>query len=76
MSDYGMIVQTLTIKPDMEDASSDEVSKEMSVGLGQLLHKVTTGLKNLPNTKDAELLSHNITRVGSHLIVSFLFRHS
>jgi hypothetical protein len=74
--EYGMMVQTLTIKPDMEDTSEDDVSKAMTNGLGQVLHKVSTGLKNLPNAKDPEIISHNLTRVGNHLIVSFLFRHS
>jgi hypothetical protein len=75
MTEYGIIVQTVEIKPDMQDATADEISQSMVVGLNQILQKASKGLSNLPNGKKGEIVSHSLTRIGRHLVLSILFRN-
>jgi hypothetical protein len=72
--EYGFIVQTIDIKPGMEDATADELSQSMAIGLNKVLQSASQGLNNLPNGGHGEILSHTLTRIGGHLVVSFLFR--
>ena len=37
--EYGFMVQTIDLKPGMADATSDEVSQFMGLGLNQILQK-------------------------------------
>ena len=74
MAEYGLIVQTIDIKPDMEDATADQLSQSMAMNLNTVVRSAATGLGNLPGGGNGEILSHNITRIGNHLVVSFLFR--
>lgn len=76
MSEYGFIVQTIDIKPDMEDATADELSQSMAIDLNKVVQSASKGLSNLPSGGRGEILSHTITRIGGHLVVSFLFRRS
>jgi hypothetical protein len=72
--EYGFMIQTLDISPDMEDATADELSQDMAVRLNKVIQAAGTGLGNLPGSRKGEFISHNITRVGSHLVVSLLFK--
>jgi hypothetical protein len=75
MADYGFMVQTIDITPDMEDATSDQLSQGMAIAMNKMLSGAVNGIKNMPGASGkGELLSHNIVRVGSHLVVSFLFK--
>ena len=74
MAEYGLIVQTIDIKPDMEDATADQLSQSMAMNLNTVVRSAANGLSNLPGGGNGEILSHNITRIGGHLVVSFLFR--
>jgi hypothetical protein len=74
MVEYGFIIQTIDIKPDMEDATADQLSQTMAIGLNKIAQSAAKGLSNLPGGGNGEILSHNLTRIGGHLIVSFLFR--
>ena len=74
MAEYGFIVQTIEIKPGTEDATADQVSQTMAMGLNKTVQGASKGLSNLPGGGNGEILSHSITRNGSHLVVSFLFR--
>ena len=74
MAEYGFMVQTIVIKPEMEDATADELSRDMSIGLNKIVQSAQKGLSNLPGGGNAEILSHSITRMGAKLVVSLLFR--
>ncbi len=73
MAEYGFIIQTIDIKPGTEDATADELSQTMAIGLNKVVQSAAKGLSNLPGGGSGEILSHNLTRIGSHLVVSFLF---
>jgi lipopolysaccharide biosynthesis regulator YciM len=72
MAEYGFLVQTIDISPNMESYTAEQTSKTMATGLNTLLQNTSKGLKTLSG--EAEILSHSATRVGNHLVVSFLFR--
>ena len=74
MVEYGFIIQTIDIKPDMEDTTADQLSQTMAIGLNKIVQGASKGLSNLPGGGNGEILSHNLTRIGGHLVVSFLFR--
>ena len=74
MTEYGIVVQTIEIKPDMQDASADQVSQSFGLGLNQILQKTAKGLTMLPDGSKNEILSHSLTRIGRHLVLSILFR--
>jgi hypothetical protein len=71
MPNYGLIVQTIDVKPGMEDATANEMSEGMAVNLNKALQGAVRGVNNLPGGGSGEILSHNITRIGRHLVVSF-----
>jgi hypothetical protein len=73
MAEYGMMVQTLDIKPDMADLTAGEFSQNLTGSLGQLLHNAISGLKNFQQG-DWEIVSHSLTRVDRHLVLSLLIR--
>lgn len=74
MDRYGIATRTLNIKPDMQDATADELSVAMSSVLDQSLQMIQIQVNNLPNAQNPVLLSHSLTRIGSHLLLSVLFR--
>jgi hypothetical protein len=74
MAEYGFIIQTIDIKPDMEDSTADQLSQNMAIALNTIAQSAAKGLSNLPGGGNGEILSHNLTRIGGHLVVSFLFR--
>lgn len=74
MAEYGLLVQTIDIKPDMEDSSADQLSQSMAIALNTIVQSASKGLSNLPGGGNGEILSHNLTRIGRHLVVSFLFK--
>jgi hypothetical protein len=73
MAEYGFMVQTMEIKPDMEDATADGLGQMMAMGFGQMAQKAAKGLTTLQGG-NWEIMSHDVTRLGRHLIVSFLLR--
>jgi hypothetical protein len=73
MTEYGFIVQTIEIKPEADDADSNEVGKSMAIGMNQFVQKAA---RSLPNLRGGgwEIASHSLTRVGKHMIISLLIR--
>ena len=74
MIEYGMMVQTVEIKSSIQDATANEVSQVMGQGLNGIVQKAYKGVNQIPNTKNPEILSHSLTRIGRHLVLSILFR--
>jgi hypothetical protein len=75
MAEYGMMVHTLDIKPDMADLTASEFSQNLTGGLGQILHNVMEGLKKFQQG-EWEIVSHSLTRVDRHLVLSLLIRRN
>jgi hypothetical protein len=71
MTEYGFVVNTIEIKPEVDDAGPEEVSKLIAVKLNQIAAQASKGLRNLRGG-GWEIKSHTLTRVGKHLVVSML----
>ena len=71
MAKYGIMVQTMKIKPNMADATPNEVSQALTVGLNQTVQKASKGLDTLEGG-GWEIVSHALTRINRHLVLSFL----
>lgn len=74
MSEYTMMVQNIPITAKMADMTPDQFSQQMAMGLGQILAKATKAVRNLPKGKKGEILSHCLTRIDRHLVLSLLIR--
>ena len=71
MTEYGVMVQTIDIKPGMADATATKVSQNFTAGLNQIVQKASKGLAT-PQGKGWKILSHSLTRVDRYLILSLL----
>ena len=71
-----MMAQILQVKPGIENLGSDQVGQEFSMALCQLLTTTTKAMQSpkFPPGPGWELLSHETTKLGPHLVVSFLYR--
>ena len=69
--EYATMVQTAELKPGLADFTSDEVGQNIAVGLSQVLQKASKGLQTLQGG-GWEILSHDLTRIDRHLVVSLL----
>ena len=43
MVEYGFIIQTIDIKPDMEDTTADQLSQTMAIGLNKIAQGASKG---------------------------------
>jgi hypothetical protein len=73
MAEYGMIVTSIDLKPGIEDAAKEEIGVSLTNALGQVVQKTSKGLPSLQGG-GWEIVSHNLMRLQSHLIVSLLIR--
>jgi hypothetical protein len=71
IQEYGFIVRTVEIKPGLADATTDEVSRMLTAGMVPLVQDIEKSLPKLP-PGDWRVLSHNLTRIDRHLILTFL----
>ena len=71
MKEYGFIVHTVEIKPEADDASPQDISKDIAVRLNQIVQKAARGLQTLRGGGWA-IVSHTLTRVGKNMVVSML----
>jgi hypothetical protein len=72
MTEYGFMVQSIEVKPEMDDADAAQVGKSVAMQLNQMVQRAARGL----SLKGGgwEIASHTITRVGRHMVVSFLIK--
>ena len=71
--ELGMMVAGLEIAPDILAQATDVVTDQMQQGLAVILE---TTQSELPSYQGGgwEIVSHTLTRLDSHLIVTFLLR--
>ena len=73
--EYGFIVNTLELKIGLADATSEEVSQGMALALSDLAKSLSKAVQTAPQGP-WEIVSHDLTRIDRHLIVTFLSRRS
>jgi hypothetical protein len=71
--EYATLVQVGELEAKIPDMTSKEVALSVTEGLGRLVHKVTQAIKTLEGG-GWEIVSHEITVISRHLIVSFLVK--
>ena len=71
MKEYGFIVHTVEIKPEADEASPQDISKDIAIRLNQIVQKASKNLQTLRGGGWV-INSHTLTRVGKHMVVSML----
>lgn len=73
--EYLITAHAVEMKPEIAEATSDELSEALTTLLGQHMHGMVTGTQAI-QTGDWQLISHEVTILGRHLVLSLLFhRH-
>ncbi len=70
---YEAILRTLEITAEFEGSTSAQVAQ----GMGQAVQQIMDGVNNaLPELlgNQAEIISHDMLRIGPHVIMTFLTR--
>lgn len=71
MGEYGIMVQALGIKPDMLDATPEQIGQSFTAGLGRMVEKASKGVDSFDGG-GWTIVSHALTKLDRHLIISFL----
>lgn len=71
MKDCGVLVHSMPIKPDMADLSDDDLAQIMSKAMTVILVKMEDELE-VQGVKSWQYLSHSLTRLDRHLLLSVL----
>jgi len=73
MAEYGIMVQTIEIKPVIADATANEVSQYFTAGLNQIVQKASKGLNSFKGGSWS-VVSHDLTKIDHHLVLSLLIQ--
>lgn len=73
MVEYGVMAGSAELKPEIKTAPSDQVTQALTAILSNELNKVNKAVNSFQGG-GWEIISHELTRIDSHVIVSFLVR--
>ncbi len=73
MAEYNMMLNTIELKPGVAEATADEISKDLTMHLGEISQGMSKATESFQGG-GWEVVSHALTRIDSHLILSFLIR--
>ena len=73
MVEYSVAVGCINMKPNMENATSKELNLGLTKALGNIVQKMSKDIENA-NGGTWEIISHELTKIGNKLAVSFLLR--
>jgi len=71
MMEYGIMVKSMPVKPELQDLNEDDLGKVMSQAIVRTLLETTEDM-NSQGLKNWRVLSHCLTRLDAHLLLSFL----
>jgi hypothetical protein len=66
-----MAINTLQLKTVTPDATGDDMNKYISLGVNRIFRDVAEGTQQVEGG-GWEILSHSLTKLDNHLVVSFL----
>ena len=74
MAEHRLMLFAMKLLPDVLEASSNEIGRGLTLSLGRILDEDIS--KRLDSLEGGgwEIVSHNLTAMGQHLIFSFLIR--
>ncbi len=73
MVEYSVAVGCINMKPNMENTTSKELNLGLTKALGNIVQKMSKDIENA-NGGTWEIVSHELTKIGNKLAVSFLLR--
>ena len=74
MYEYGIIARTVNLNLEaLSTATADRLTLDLGVGLKETVDQVSEGMKSFEGG-DWEIISHQLTRIDHHLLISFLLR--
>lgn len=73
MSEYSVVVTDIDLSPDIEKVTSDQLDASLTMSLNQIVQK-TSKVIQTHEGGGWEIISHELTRLGNRLVVSFLLR--
>ena len=71
MSKYSAVVTTAELKPEIYSMSAEDTSKNLTMLFGRMV-KQASKVCNVHEGGRWEMVSHETTRIGDRLVVSFL----
>ena len=71
MIEYGIMVKSMPVKPELQDLNDDDLGKIMSQAIVRHLLETTEDM-NPQGLKNWRILSHCLTRLDAHLLLSYL----
>jgi hypothetical protein len=70
MFEYSTVVSTISLTKKAEEATAEELAKEIAMSLPKALNSATKGFEKL-NGCVWDIISHQMTRINHNIIVSF-----
>jgi hypothetical protein len=71
--EYGMIVTNVDFKPAIETAPGKDIAQNLTVVLQQVVQTTSKAIDKLEGG-GWHIISHELTKLGNTLLVSFLIR--
>ena len=71
--EYSFMVQTAELNPGIVDMTTEQVGQGLAVSLMPVVQRASNAIQSLP-PGGWEVVSHDLTRIDRHLILSFLLR--
>ena len=71
MKEYMILVHTVELSPAIETATADEITAQFTSSLTDIAHQVTQYAETI-GQGGWEVVSHTLTKLHSHLLVTFL----
>jgi hypothetical protein len=71
MREYVVMAETVTLKPEAYSATADQLAQLITAIVNKIVVKASKGLPNFQGG-GWDISSYNMTRIGDHLVVSFL----
>ena len=73
MSEYATVVTNVDLKPEAYSQTGDKLAQSLTLTLSKVLKNTTKARESFQGGR-WDILSHQIFRIGDHLLVSFLLR--
>lgn len=73
MAEYGMVVTTIVLKPEIETAKADQVAQDLTIVLQKKIGQTSKAIETLQGGGWG-IIAHDLTRLGNNLLLSFLLR--
>ena len=74
MYEYSVMVYPIQVTSEIGQMTGDQVAQGLTIGFQRALQLANAALRSPEFGKDWEMVSHEVVRLESHLLISFLLR--